>query len=197
MFLFLLSGCASYEPKALNHLGYEGEATVCTLKSMTDTYGDHIKLYAAILSSSKVRSCFNRDIGSKGYKIVQFTIVNNSDKSFVLSNSNIGASIANPDQVAKLVHTSTAGRATGYTLGSLILWPLIIPAVVDGVKSSEANDQLDTDFSERCPEVCYIPAHATRNHVIFMPKHSFLNTFELVLLGKEEPDLKLIYNVTL
>jgi hypothetical protein len=117
----------------------------------------------------------------------------------VLKNSHIEAVVANAEQVAQLVHTSTAGRATAWGLGALVFLPLAIPAVVDGVKSSEANQILDADFSAKCAQECPIPPRAIKNHVIFIHNHSFQSSFELTLVGKEkeEESSQLKYRVEL
>jgi hypothetical protein len=193
----MLSGCASYQPKDFKSLNYEPGATLCAQKSPQNANGANVKVYALALSSAKTKYYFDRDICAKGYKVVQFTIVNNSDRCFVLDNDNIGATTADSAQVANLVHTSTAGRAGGYALGSLLIFPLIIPAVVDGVKSSKANTQLDADFAARCAEICHIPAHATKNHVIFIHNGSFTRFFELSLVDREDDNIRLNYNIDL
>ena len=73
------------------------------------------------------------------------------------------------EEVAKACHTSTAGRATAYGVAALVLWPFAIPAIVDGVKSHEANKELDKDFNEKNIEQMVINPHTTHNGSSYRP----------------------------
>jgi hypothetical protein len=92
----------------------------------------------------------DRNVIVEGYQPVQLYFQNDSDKSYLFSLNRIGLTVARPEEVAQKVHTSTAGRAFGYGVGALILWPLAIPAILDGIGSAKANKSLDSDFLGRC-----------------------------------------------
>ena len=78
----------------------------------------------------------DRDVISEGYQPVQISILNNTDRKYYFSTGKISVPVAQPQEVAQTVHTSTVGRAVGYGVGALIVWPLLIPAIVDGIGSS-------------------------------------------------------------
>ena len=61
----------------------------------------------------------------------------------MFSPEGLSVPVCSPEEVADKCHTSTAGRATAYGVGALFLWPLAVPAIVDGVRSHEANVKLD------------------------------------------------------
>jgi hypothetical protein len=203
LFLLLLStliggGCASYTPAELRSLTADKTASVAVRVRASGPLKDaDVKVYAAALSSPQVRAYFDRDIGGKGYRVVQFTIVNNSDRPLLLDNGDIGLPTADAAAVAALVKTSTAGRAGGYGLFALAFPLLVVPAVVDGVKSMEANAQLEADFAARCADVCIIPPRSMRNHVIFVRIASFQKMFELSLVDGDDAGSTIDYKIVL
>jgi hypothetical protein len=132
----LLSGCASYHAASLNR--YPPEML------MKDT---QLAVSAKVFDKADCKRYLDRDVLAKGYQPIQLFIENNTDKSYLLLLDQVGLASYDPETVARSVHTSTVGRVLGYGIpGLVIAWPLIIPAIVDGIKSSEANDALDMDF---------------------------------------------------
>jgi hypothetical protein len=110
-----------------------------------------VKVAAKAFDKMDCKRYLDRDVIKKGYQPVQLFIQNNSDKNYLLSLNRLSLPYVRPEEVARTVHTSTMGRILGYGIpGIVIAWPLIIPAVVDGVKSSEANEALDKDFYASC-----------------------------------------------
>jgi len=88
------------------------------------------------------------------------------------------------------------GRALIYGVPGLIIWPLLIPAVADGVGSSQANQKLDADYSSKGVNETMIQPYTTVNRIIFVPKSEFNGAFRLVLLNRETR-AKLVYEVRL
>jgi len=137
----------------------------------------------------------DRDVLAEGYQPVQIYIQNDSDKNYVFSLNRITLPIARPEEVAEKVHTSTVGRATGYGVGAIILWPLAIPAIVDGIKSSDANDALDNDFAAKAARDQVIFPHSRFNAIIFVPVHAYQNSYTLTLIDQDSRQPK-IFNIT-
>lgn len=127
----------------------------------------------------------DRDVLAEGYQPVQIYIQNDSDKNYIFSLNRITLPVARPEEVAEKVHTSTVGRAAGYGVGALILWPLAIPAIVDGIKSSDANDALDNDFVAKAARDQVIFPHSRINAIIFVPVHAYQNSYTLTLIDQE------------
>jgi hypothetical protein len=80
---------------------------------------------------------------------IQLTIRNNTNDALYFNPQNFNIPLADVSEVAGKVHTSTAGRVVGWSVGALFLLPLAIPAIYDGLKSSEANDLLDADYEAK------------------------------------------------
>ncbi|MBS0603730.1 MAG: hypothetical protein JSS60_01695 [Verrucomicrobia bacterium] len=176
--LLLLSGCASYRAAPLSSLPSEGYKK------------DDIIVSAKTFDKADCKRYLDRDVIQKGYQPVQLYIQNNSDSNYIFSLSRLSVSTARPDEVARKVHTSTVGRAVGYGVGALFLWPLAIPAVVDGVKSANANEALDNDFSSKTAMDRTIQAHSHFNKLIFVPVSEYQPRFTLELMDQETKMVK-------
>ena len=185
----MLSCCASYNAAPLNTLSSEA------IHSSSDK-NSPIFVAAKAYDKSDCKRYLDRDVISNGYQPVQLYIQNNSDKSYSFSLNRIDLPFAREDEVSRKAHTSTVGRALGYGIpGLLVLWPLIIPAVVDGIKSSEANDALDYDFSSKIARDQTIRPHSHFNKIIFVPVGDFRQSFNVTLIDQDsnEPDTFKVY----
>lgn len=177
------AGCASYNAAPLSSLSSE-----IIQQAPSET---KVAVAAKAFNKSDCKKYLDRDVISEGYQPVQLYIQNQSDKNYVFSLSRISLPLARSEEVAEKVHTSTVGRAVGYGAGGLIFWPLLIPAVVDGMKSSDANDALDQDFSAKTARDQVILPHSHMNVVVFVPKDAYQSTFKVTLIeeGTREPQV--------
>jgi len=115
-------------------------------------------------------------------------------KYILFSNRGVSLSVSSPEEVVEKVRTNTTGRAVGYGVAGLFFWPFLIPAVVDGVASSQANTNLDRDFSDKNMEQIIINPFATHSGIIFISNNDFQDSFFVRLVDKETKE-KLEYNV--
>jgi len=153
-----------------------------------------VTLACKALSREDCKRFFDRDAIDKGYQPVQLTIVNDSSNYILFSNQGISLPVCSPQEVAEKCNTSTAGRATAYGVAGIFVWPLLIPAVVDGVGSSQANTKLDRDFNEKNIEQVVINPYATHNGLVFFSKTEYQDSFFVRLVDKET-NQKLEYHV--
>ena len=179
--LLLLSGCASYHANSLNNLSSAITSQACHSKI------NDIAIAAKAFDKMDCKRYLDRDVLRKGYQPVQLYIQNNSDRSYVLSLNRLSLPYAGPEEVARTVHTSTVGRVLGYGIPGIILaWPLVIPAVVDGIKSSDANEALDMDFYiKTAKEDQIIAPHSHFNKLIFVDACEYQSNFTLTLIDQE------------
>ena len=182
----LVSSCANYKATTLNRL--DPEFTPASQK-----IGD-VTLAAKTFTLQDCKKYLDRDVLEEGYVPIQITIINQSNKQYIFSPSMINMPSATPDQVAVLVETSTVGRATSYGVGALFWRPLAIPAVVDGVKSHEANEELDKDYATKDLGNEVIQPYSTLNGLIFVPKESYKSNLSLTIADKNGND-KLPFSV--
>ncbi|MCY3974634.1 MAG: hypothetical protein OXF02_03720 [Simkaniaceae bacterium] len=124
-----------------------------------------------------------RDLLSKGYQPLQIKIKNNSSRSYEFSLSRFSQTCADVSDVINAGRTNTTARATGYGVGALFVWPLAIPAIVDGIGSSQSNDVVARDYSEKSAKnINIIGPYSSFNKVVFIPISRYQNTFTLSLV---------------
>ena len=129
---------------------------------------------------------------AEGYQPVQLSIQNNTDKEYFFALDRVGLSLARSEEVAEKVHTSTVGRATGYSIGALFFWPLAIPAIVDGIKSANANEALDLDFSIKAARDQVIFRYSNFNKLLFVPVSEYQSMFTVTLIEHESNQPKTV-----
>lgn len=142
LFIFIvaflcLSGCAKYKPKPLERPLFKAEEK------------KDVKVCAVVLSEVDCRNYFSRRIISKGYQPIQIYIRNNSDQEYVFDTRHLNVHIEERDVVAKELHLDMVKRVAPYALIGLFLGIFFVPAIVEGVKSNQANKSLDRDFGRR------------------------------------------------
>ena len=170
MLLLSLSSCASYNASPLCNPSPDLIQTVFP--------EDGITIVSKAFTKEDCEIFLDRDVLAEGYQPIQLYIQNNSDRGYIFSLNRINLPVAPPAEVAEKVHTSTVGRAVGYGAGAFILWPLAIPAIVDGVGSSKASKRLDKDFSAKAARDQVIFPHSHLNSIIFVPVHGYQDTFK-------------------
>lgn len=171
----LFSGCASYNATSLNSLSSE------TMLSKAD-----IVIAAKEYTKADCKKYLDRDVIKKGYQPVQLYIENNTDKSYCFSLNRVSLSCARPEEVADKVHTSTVGRIVGYGAAAVFAFPIFaIPAVVDGVKSAQANEELDNDFSAKIARDQILAPHSHLNKLLLVPVNEYQPTFTVSLMDQD------------
>lgn len=183
----VFSGCAKYQAGTLANLQPEFAPFADTKEGVT--------LCVKKLSNGDCKRILDRDVIKEGYQPLQITIKNETKKYILFSNQGVNLPAVPAQEVAEKVHTSTTGRAAAYGVAGLFVWPLLIPAVVDGLGSSQANEKLDRDFNAKAVEQVVVQPYATHNGLIFVPVSEFQDSFEIILVDRETKD-KIAYRVT-
>jgi hypothetical protein len=171
-----LTGCASYNASALSQEVILGS----TIREQ-----ESVQLVAKAFSKADCKKYLDRDVLRKGYQPVQIFIQNNTNNSLSFSVDRINLPHASPEEVARNVHTSTVGRAVGYGAGALLIAPLAIPAIVDGVMSAQANAALDDDFYSKTAKDQTISPYSFLNAIIFVPCANFLRDCSITLISQK------------
>jgi len=173
-----LSSCASYKASPLYDLSPD-------LVRTSSRENEGVSIAAKAFTRQDCERYLDRDVIGQGYQPIQLYIQNDSDKNYIFSLDRVGLPIARPEEVAETVHTSTVGRVVGYSVGALFLWPLVIPAVVDGIKSSEANTALNSDFEAKAARDRIVFSHSRQNTLLFVPTSAYQNAFTVTLIDQE------------
>lgn len=177
-FLIVLgfSGCAHYKARPLGKLS-SGVSLEKNEQSMSFIY--------RVYGKDDCKRFLDRNVLEKGYQPVHITFINNSNRFLYISPSNFSFPCVASDVVAQEVHTSTTKRAVGYGVAGLFLWPLLIPAIVDGVGSSEANKQLDADFAQKSLRSHVVGPFNMVNGLIFVPLEYFDEDFTVTIFDRD------------
>ncbi|MCX6990033.1 MAG: hypothetical protein NTX49_03050 [Chlamydiae bacterium] len=174
-----LTGCASYNALPLNSMSSQ------VVNVSEPAKHSNLVVAAKKLSRAECLKYFDRDVIKEGYQPIQLYIQNDTNDAYIFSLNRISLATARPEEVAEKVHTSTVARATLYGAGALILWPLAIPAVIDGVKSAQANEALDADFDSKVAKDQVITKHSHINKILFVPRNEVDGSFTITLLDAE------------
>jgi hypothetical protein len=179
--LGLSTSCASYKATTLSNLPHEASK------------GDEVTIVARAFTKEDCKKYLDRDVIAKGYQPIHLYIENATERTYLFALERLTLATVPPDEVAKQVHTSTWGRTLGYGAAAFIATPLfIIPAVVDGVKSSKANDILDQDFANKAAKNQLIGPFSQVNMLVFVPADSTQKSFSVTLLDEKNSKPKRI-----
>jgi len=182
--LLLLAGCAKYKAMPLPQLSHYA--------------GKHgVSLAHKAFNVTESKMYLGRDVLKKGYQPVQITITNTTDHTYQVSQSSLSMPVANADFVAQKAHTNTTGRAVGYGTAAVLSCGLFaIPAIVDGIGSSKANEQLDMDYSAKMLRLDgVIRPHSTVSGVVFVPRGAYTGDFTFTVVDTDS-NKKLVLSST-
>lgn len=174
--LMLLAGCASYEASMLTSLPVQS--------AVQSRHNPNVLVTWKIFNDQDSKIYLGRDLISEGYIPIQMTIRNNSADPMYLHPHNFSVPLPPINEVANKMHTSTAARVTGWGVPGLILWPLLVPAIYDGIKSKEANAALDADYFAKAIKEQTIQPHSSFNGVLFLPKQMAKQPLEMFLVNQ-------------
>ncbi|MFH1857005.1 MAG: hypothetical protein ABH836_07295 [Candidatus Omnitrophota bacterium] len=186
-FLMLqVSGCATYQALSLPMLSREFAPYSAEQNGVT--------LSCKAFTKSDCKAYLGRDVIKKGYQPVHIAVDNETKSYLLFSLQGVGLPCVPPEEVAAKVHTSTLGRAATYGVAGLFVWPFLIPAIVDGVGSAQANQVLDTDFAAKGTKEQVIQPYSSMNGIIFVPVAEYKEKFTVTIFDKETKE-KIAFNV--
>ncbi|MCB1109006.1 MAG: hypothetical protein KDK44_05050 [Chlamydiia bacterium] len=166
-------GCASYTASSLTAL------TPTPVKSMTS--GSEFTVACKAYNSMDCKRYLDRNVLEMGYQPIQIYIKNDTNKTYTFSPDKLSIPLANVGTIAQKAHTNTEGRVTGYALGGFLLWPLWIAAVVEGLKSQEANALLDSDFDAKVAKNVDLSPGQSYNAIVFVKDSDYKSEFTATL----------------
>jgi|GEM_PF-1332559 len=178
--LFIISGCAKYSPRPLLVPSSCSQNVKENKKS--------INVRAMALSDSDCKYYFSRRVISKGYQPVQLYIKNDSERTYALDYRDINMKLENNYAVAKKLHLNDLQRFVAWAIPSLLFWPLLIPGFIELVLVNDANNELDSDFSNRVfgsYDHFVIRPHTVGNFVMFVRLENYTPELHLKLVDQD------------
>ena len=176
LFLFAVS-CAKYKAVSIPQLQPEFSPNAQKQKDVTAV--------VKVFSIDDCKRYFDSNLIDEGYQPIQLMVDNQSKLYYLLSKSGISLPTVPPEEVAQKAHRSTVGRATGYGIAAIFIWPFLIPAIVDASGSSKANTQMDIDFTAKGLDDIVIQPYSRAQGVIFVPTSEMQPNLTVNIIDKE------------
>ena len=129
-----------------------------------------------IMSNQKIQQAFQFDLEEYEVQPVYVVMDNRSKRSYHFKKSDIDRQIYSAKEVAEKVQYSTTGRAAAYGTAAalgLVVWPLLffaIPAVVDGMGSSGANQRIQDDYAYKEIEDGRVLPNGLLTGIVYVPR---------------------------
>lgn len=152
---------------------------------------DHIQFAYQTFTENDCRVYLGNSLLAEGYQPVQFTIVNNTDRTLKLYNKDIELPMIDvqiiKDKVRhgigwRIAFFTSCGIINVATKSYLILPFLTIPCgVLDLWLVIEVNKVIDNDYDSKTLEDKLIPPRSVCNGIIFVPLSSFDGLFNIAL----------------
>lgn len=125
-----------------------------------------------------------RNILSKGIQPIQIQFTNNTNQSLTLSADNFSLPCIPYQEVAECIYFNTSRRLTLWGIGTLFIWPLIIPFTIEAIESPKANERLDADFQNKTLNFVVVEPHQTINKLVFVDKADFSEHFSFTFINQ-------------
>lgn len=180
---FLLQGCASYRAARLP------SSDVTSFANHQDQ--DGLKVAVKFFDARESKSIFGVTKLYKKFQPVYIAIDNRTKTAYEFKKRMLSKQTAPAEEVAKECGFSTVGRATSYGVAGLFIWPLLIPAVVDGVGSSQANVKMEDDYMYKEIKDERIQPNGLLNGVVFLDKMKDGETLDIRLSNVDTNEIKL------
>lgn len=181
--IMLISGCASYRSARLPSSDPESFNTYQNQ--------DNLKVVAKFFDSRESKKTFGVGKVFDKYQPVYIAIDNRTKSAYEFKKRMLNIQCVPAEEVAKTCGFSTVGRATTYGVVGLFIWPLLIPAVVDGVGSAQANDRMEDDYMYKEIKDDRIQPNGLLNGVIFLDKMKEGEALDIRLTNVDNNEIKL------
>lgn len=180
----ILSGCATY------NAGRLPSSDVTNFNNMQDQ--DGLKVAVKFFEARDSKQIFGVSKVHDLYQPVYIAIDNRTKNSYQFAKrTSINIASVPAEEVAKNCGFSTVGRATTYGVAGIFIWPLLIPAVVDGVGSAQANQKMEADYMYKEIKDDRIQPNGLLNGVIFVDKMKEGQEFVIRLQNTSSDEIKL------
>ncbi len=172
--LAFLGGCAKYKARPLSFPAAPIEEK------------RNIAVAAYALNDDDMHYYFSRRAIQRGLQPVQLTVVNNSKDTYLLDAKDINLSLESRNTAFDSLRLSKTSRCVGWGVAGLFVWPFLIPAAVELVKTEKANKDMKLDFVQRVIDresrILIKPGQEI-NRVFFVSHANIQYSFDLKLMN--------------
>jgi hypothetical protein len=178
-FLFLaiipfLAGCAGYRPHSLRRL---------TPKPVPQH--EKILFEAKAFNHCDCNTYLDRNVICAGYTPIQIAIKNESNQYIEFTTDKVNLNTVPTSLVAESVYQSVLARALGYGIPGLFIWPFLVPAVLDSIWASEANEMLLRDYLGKTISDKTLVPDSELEGLIFVANSQYQNKLEVTLVDRD------------
>jgi len=179
----VLSSCAKYRGGRLPSIDVE------SFDKSQDQGG--LRVAVKFYEARESKKLFGIGCVADNYQPVYIVIDNRSNNSYEFKKRTINKASAPAEEVADKCKFNTAGRATGYGVAGIIIWPLLIPAIVDGTGSARANTRMEDDFMYKEIKDGRIAPNGLLNGIVFFDKIKDGDELAIRLSNLDKDEIKL------
>ncbi|MCK9555791.1 hypothetical protein M0R36_08270 [bacterium] len=179
----IISGCASYRAGRLP------TSDIASYSTAQDQ--DGLKVAAKFFDAKESKQVFGVKKLYRVYQPVYILIDNRTANTYEFKKRMLNKDTVPAEEVANECGFSTAGRATAYGVAGVFIWPFLIPAVVDGVGSSKANQRMEDDYMYKEIKDERIPPNGLLNGVVFLGKMKDGEELAIRLRNVDNEEIKL------
>jgi len=181
--VLILQGCASYRASRLP------SSDVTSFANYQDQGG--LKVVAKFFDARESKKVFGVGKIYAKFQPVYIAVDNRTKNVYEFKKRMLSKQSAPAEEVAKECGFSTVGRATTYGVAGIFIWPLLVPAVVDGVGSSQANRKMEDDYMYKEIKDGRIQQNGLLNGVVFLDKMKDGEVLDIRLQNVDNNEIKL------
>lgn len=158
---------------------------LCRLKSPETQKSSQLSFNYLIFDKNDCKKYLGRkQIIDRGYQPIQIQIINNTCHSLQFSPENVSLPCISFHDVIEDVRFNTGLRLCLWGVGTLVIFFLIVPFVLDAIESPKANELLDADYQCKTVGTQVIEPQSTLEGILFVPSEQFNGDFSFFLTNK-------------
>ncbi len=180
----LTSGCATY------NAGRLPSSDVSSFKNAQDQEG--LKVAVKFFDARESKQVFGVGKVYERYQPVYIAIDNRTKSPYQFAKrTSLNKQSVPAEEVSKNCGFNTAARATTYGVAGLFIWPLLVPAIVDGVGSAQANQKMEADYMYKEIKDDRLQPNGLLNGIVFVDKMKEGEELGVRLQNTETNEIKL------
>lgn len=180
----MMSGCATY------NAGRLPSSDVSSFKDAQDQ--DGLKVAVKFFDARESKQVFGVGKVYECYQPVYVAIDNRTKSPYQFAKrTSLNKQSVPAEEVSKNCGFNTAARATTYGVAGLFIWPLLVPAIVDGVGAAQANQKMEADYMYKEIKDDRLQPNGLLNGIVFVDKMKEGEELVIRLQNTETNEIKL------
>jgi hypothetical protein len=192
--LFLLIFVSFFNVLPIAH--YKAKALENLIDNAADLKENSVIFKYKFFSKSDCKKYLGRkQVWERGFRPIQINIFNNTNKSLNLCTKHLSFPCVSLDSVIEYVGFKTGTRLLAWGIPSLILWPFVVPLIIEAFESPKSNSRLLKDYYSKTLLDQIIQPKCSVNGIVFVPKKHFKSDFSLILNDIDSKEQLILSNI--